>query len=214
MKKFLFNYILPPILSNLIKLWGKTLRIECLHPEIEEQLRRLHTPHILTGWHQHIFLIFYYFRGWKEVTALISPSTDGDLLAGMCRWMGYNVVRGSSYKQPIASSRVLVKALRQNLKVGIVADGSRGPYHVAQTGTLHLARLTGTPYSTCSWDARWKYQFNSWDRFLLPLPFSRCRVGFGPLFTIPRDADEATLEAKRQELEDTLNHLQEQVALR
>ena len=214
MKKFLFNYVLPPILTGLVYLWGKTLRIECLHPEIAQELRHPGRPHILTGWHQHIFLIFYFFHGWKEVTALISPSTDGDLLAGMCRWMGYRVVRGSSYKQPVASSRVLIKALRQNLKVGIIADGSRGPYHVAQPGALHLARLTGAPYCGCSWDARWKYQLNSWDRFLLPLPFSRCRVTFGPFFTIPRDADEATLEAKRQELEDSLNHLQAEVTWR
>lgn len=214
MKKFLFNHILPPILAGLIWVWGKSLRIECLDPDIEEKLRELHRPHIFTGWHQHIFLIFYYFRGWKEITVLISPSTDGDLLAGMCKWMGYSVVRGSSYKQPVASSRVLIKELRKNKKIGIVADGSRGPRHVAQVGALHLARLTGSPYSACSWDARWKYQFNSWDRFMIPLPFSRCRVGFGPFFSIPRDDDEATLEAKRRELEDELKRLQEAVSWR
>ncbi|CCQ89556.1 conserved hypothetical protein [Nitrospina gracilis 3/211] len=214
MKKFLFNQILPPLIFFLVHLWFKTLRIEIMNPEIEREVFRQGRPHVLTCWHQHLGMFFYHFRGWKELTILISPSTDGDLAARMCKWMGYHVVRGSSYKQPTASTRTLIRALKKNLTVGIMADGSRGPRHVAQMGTLYLSRLTGTPYSACSWDARWKIQFKSWDRFMLPLPFSRCRIAYSPFRDLPRKADNALLETHRGELEAELKRLAQEVSFR
>ena len=209
MKKFLFNTVLPPILGTLIVLWCKTLRIENLDPETDRDLRTVSGPHILTSWHSRIFLIFYYYRGLSDLSLLVSPSTDGDLLAGLCRWMGYRVVRGSSYKKTVSASRTVVKTLKDGFKAGIVADGSRGPRHIAQIGTLHLARIAKATYSGVSWEARWKYEFNSWDRLLLPLPFSRCRIRCSPILSLPLDPPPAAhdLETKREELEEILNHL-------
>lgn len=212
MKKLLFNYILPPILYSILTLWFKTLRIECMDPNMKREIFKDGRPHILTCWHQHLGLLYYHLRGWEDLTILISPSTDGDLAARMSQIAGYRVVRGSSYKQPVASSRSLLRALKQGLSIGIMADGSRGPLHVAQMGAVYLSRITGAPYSAISWDARWKIQLNSWDRFILPLPFSRCRVQYGPFVTVPRNADDAQLEAHRQELENQLKQLAEEVS--
>jgi len=213
MKKFLFNTLLPPILGWTILLWCKSLRIENLDPDMERTLRAVSGPHILTFWHSHIFLIPYYFRDRSDVSIMVSPSTDGDLIANLCRWMGFQVVRGSSFKKAVSSSRSLVRTLKDGLKVVIVADGSRGPRHVVQAGTLHLAQLTGATYSVCSWDARWKHEFNSWDRFILPLPFSRCRIHFGPILSFDKDAPEGRPpESKREELEEILHRITGQCA--
>lgn len=212
MKKFLYNYILTPMLIALGTLWFKSLRIECENPEVVQNLRRSHRPHIITCWHQHLILVFYYLRGWRDLTILISPSADGDIAARLCQWLGFQTVRGSSFKQPLASSRALLQALKKNRKVAVIADGSRGPRHKVQSGILRLSQISGATYSACSWDARWKYQFNSWDQFLLPLPFSHCRIRFGPPDTVPRSADATLLEAKARELEASLNRLQKEVA--
>ena len=138
---------------------------------------------------------------------MISPSGDGDFTARLSRWMGYKVVRGSSYKNTLASTRTLIKLLRQGHKSGIVADGSRGPRHQAQVGPIQIARITNSALFPITYAADWKYEFKSWDRFVLPLPFSRCRFICGPAITIPKDADDDLIEQKRQELEDTLNRL-------
>lgn len=211
MKKFLFNIFLPPILGSIILLWCKTLRIENLDPEAERALRAVSGPHILTFWHSRIFLTLYYFRDRSDVSIMVSPSSDGDLIASLCCWMGYKVVRGSSFKKPVSSSRSLARTLNEGNKAAIVADGSRGPRHVVQRGTLHLAQLTGATYSGFSWDARWKHEFNSWDRFILPFPFSPCRVQCGPLLSLAKNPSEGRPpESKREELEQNLNRITEQ----
>ncbi len=208
MKKFLFNIFLPPFLGWIILLWCKTLRIKNLDPEMEKKLRAVEGPHILTFWHSRIFLILYYFRDRSDVSIMVSPSSDGDLIANLCLWMGYKVVRGSSFKKAVSSSRSLVKTLNEGKKAAVIADGSRGPRRIAQMGTLHLARVTGATYSGCSWDAQWKYEFNSWDRFILPFPFSRCRIHFGPILILEKDLiQNHYLELKRSELEGVLNRI-------
>lgn len=212
MKRFLYNYLLVPLLIAVGTLWFKSLRIECKNPEAVRALRESGKPHILTCWHQHLILMFYYLRGWNDLTILISPSADGDIAAGLCDHLGFRVVRGSSYKQPLTSSRGLVKTLRQNLKIAVIADGSRGPRHVAQPGILRISQVTGAPYTICAWDARWKLRFNSWDHFLLPLPFSRCRIAFGPtLPALPKGAGGDLFEERRQEFENALMDLTRQV---
>jgi lysophospholipid acyltransferase (LPLAT)-like uncharacterized protein len=61
--------------------------------------------------------------------------------------------------------------------------------------------------------ARWKLEFRSWDRFLVPLPGSRVVVAYGEPVVVPSDADAALVEQKRQELESILLKLSEEVSL-
>ncbi len=207
MKKILFNYILPPIIYYLIRVWALTWRISNLNPELDRAIRNHPGRCIITSWHSRLFYLFYHFRGDSDWTFMISPSRDGDLMARLSGWMGYQVVRGSSYKNTLAGTRTLVKLLKQGRKSGIVADGSRGPRHQAQAGPIQIARITNSVLFPISCSADWKYEFKSWDRMVLPLPFSRCRFTCGPAITIPKDADDALIRQKQQELEDTLNRL-------
>ncbi|PIP72027.1 MAG: hypothetical protein COW89_08725 [Nitrospinae bacterium CG22_combo_CG10-13_8_21_14_all_47_10] len=209
MKKLLFNYVLPYLLFGLIYLWCLTLRSKNLNEEEENHFKNLAGPYILTLWHGRIFYLFYYLRRHPEYFLLISPSEDGDLLARLARLMGYSVIRGSTYKKAVPAARSLIKVLRKNNKIIIIADGSRGPRCVAQSGSVQLAGITGAPIFPMTFGARNKVVLNSWDRFVIPLPFTRCTLNFSSPISLARRADEQSIEEKRLELENTLNLITE-----
>lgn len=210
MKAFLFKYILPPIIWSILHLWCLTIRVKILNPEVYNKIRTRLGKGVLTLWHSHLFYLAYHFRGMRDLHVLVSPSKDGDLIANVARMFGYKVVRGSSFKKTIPGTRECIGLLKKNVKVGLIADGSRGPYHLAQPGSLQLSRITGAPIYTLTWHARPSYVFSSWDRFILPLPFSRVTLNFGPPMTVSPDADKETIGKKQHELTSLLNKITEE----
>ena len=207
MKSILFNYILPPILWLVIHLWCMTLRKKILNPEIERDLREKSGKAVYTFWHSHQFYIFYHFRGLNKYHMMISPSKDGDLLARVGKLFGYKVVRGSSFKRTLPGTRECIGLLKKDSKVVIIADGSRGPYHKAQAGSVQLARMTGAPVYALTYDAHPKYELSSWDKFILPLPFSKVTLNYSSPLTVPQNADKEAIQQKQDELTDLLNEL-------
>ena len=207
MKKFLFNYVIPYLLYVLVYLWCATLRKKNLNIEAEGKINNLTEPNILTLWHGRIFYIFYYLRNRPDYFLLISPSSDGDLLAKLARLMGYSVIRGSSFKRAVPAARSLIRVLREGHKIIIIADGSRGPRCVAQTGSIRLAGITKLPLFPMTFSAKRKVVLNTWDRFILPLPFTCCGINFGPPIYVSSRSSEELVEEKRTELENNLRQL-------
>ena len=205
MKKFLFRYVLPYIIYVLIYLCCITIRCRNNSPENEDYFKNLSGQYILTLWHSRIFYLFYYFRNRPDLNLLISPSEDGDLLARLAVLMGYSVIRGSTYKNSFTAARQLIAVLKKNKNIIVIADGSRGPRHKAQPGTVVLARITGSPLIPMTYKAERKFELDSWDRFLLPLPFTKCTLDFGKPLLLPKNADKEFVEKKLKELESSLN---------
>jgi hypothetical protein len=141
---------------------------------------------------------------------LISPSEDGDLLARLARLMGYSVIRGSTYKKAVSSARALIKVLQREERIIIIADGSRGPRIKAQPGSIQIAGITDAPLIPMTFGAKRKLELNSWDRFVIPLPFTRCTVSFGQPIPIPLRPDAELVKKKQNELEGALNRLTEE----
>ena len=207
MKKLLFNYVIPYLLFGVVYLWCMTLRSKNLNEEEENHFKNLTGPYILTLWHGRIFYLFYYLRRHPDYFLLISPSEDGDLLARLARLMGYSVIRGSTYKKAVSAARSLIKVLRRNQRIIIIADGSRGPRCVAQPGSVQLAGITGAPIFPMTFGAKNKVILNSWDQFAIPLPFTRCTLNFSSPISLPQKSSEQTIEEKRFELENALNRI-------
>ena len=207
MKKILFNYVLPYLLFGLVYLWCLTLRSKNLNEKEERHFKSLTGPYILTLWHGRIFYLFYYLRRHPDYFLLISPSEDGDLLASLARLMGYSVIRGSSYKKAVPAARSLIKVLRRNQRIIIIADGSRGPRCVAQSGSLQLAGITGAPVFPMTFGSKNKLVLNSWDKFIIPMPFTRCTVNFDSPIALDRKSFEQGIEDKRLKLENALNRI-------
>jgi len=209
MKKFLFNFVLPYLLYVLILVWCFTIRKTRKKTEAEDYFRNLCGSYVLTLWHGRIFYLFYHLRHRSDFHLLISPSVDGDLLARLARLMGYSVIRGSTFKKAISSARSLIRVLRRGDRIIIIADGSRGPRIKAQSGSIQIAAITNSPIIPMTYGAKRKIELNTWDRFVLPLPFSHCTINFGDHIAVPSHPDAKMIEEKQKELETSLNFLTE-----
>jgi lysophospholipid acyltransferase (LPLAT)-like uncharacterized protein len=176
-----------------------------------EKLMISASPVIYTTWHCHLLSPLFYarrFRGPKLPPVLMaSPSRDGEFIAEVARGLGFIVFSGSRRKGGVQALRQMAAWFHRGHSCGMIADGSRGPARVAQKGVLYLARETQGSIIPLAVAARRKVTFDSWDRFEMPLPFSRLALLAGePLRVRPEDRGPA-LEDRRQELEDRLNRL-------
>ena len=107
------------------------------------------------------------------LTLLISRSFDGELFTRTAKLLGFLAVRGSSSRDGAPGLRNLQRAYLDGHYCAITADGPRGPSMVAKPGVAHLAQLVDAPVRTCYLHPHRAWQLRSWDRFLIPKPFSR-----------------------------------------
>ena len=148
----------------------------------------------------------YRNRGAYVIT---SKSADGEILTRLLGSFGFKTVRGSSSR---GGTRALVD-LARHIKAGsdsaIAVDGPRGPRHEVKAGTILLAKLTGCSIIPSAASLSRYRQFNSWDRYRIPKLGSRALVVFGEAMTVPPDADDELMEAKRAELQGQMIALQQ-----
>jgi hypothetical protein len=163
-------------------------------------------PGIVAFWHNRIFLMPRLLR-MRPAAVLISASRDGAKLVRIVEGLGVTCVRGSSSRRGRQALRELTRYVRDGYWIGITPDGPRGPRYKVQHGVISLAQLTGAAIHPVSYSVNWKITFNSWDRFIVPLPFARCVLRVGEPVTVPRDADDSQREACRARLEQQLIHL-------
>lgn len=171
-------------------------------------------PAIYCVWHNRLALsISIYDRFVRRVArtpgmaAMVSASKDGALLAAILECLNVEPVRGSSSRRGPQALLELTTWAERGYDLAITPDGPRGPCYRAQAGVMSLAQITGRPIVPASYHLSWKIRVRSWDRFQIPLPFSRCEVAMGKPIHVPRDADDAQREALRQELENTLKEI-------
>ncbi|HKJ63804.1 MAG TPA: lysophospholipid acyltransferase family protein [Desulfopila sp.] len=199
-------FVIPLLAAWLVRSWFVTCRIHEHDVEHLQRLRASGTPFIGTAWHYCVLGIFTICRKLSGIL-MISASADGDYLAGMAERLGYSVVRGSSNRKGAAAAKELIRELRRGKNSGLVADGSQGPARIAQLGPLWLAARAGVTILPFVYSASSYYTFNTWDRLILPKPFSRMDVFYGQPMTVPADVKMADMEEFRQKLEDALNTL-------
>jgi lysophospholipid acyltransferase (LPLAT)-like uncharacterized protein len=204
--------LLPIPVAWLIKAICATLRVQVVRGDIEQTVRARRRNVIYAFWHGHLLYLMSHYRD-SGVYILVSQSRDGDLLSHILQRFGLPAIRGSSSHSGRRSLLELVRLTRAGASAAIAPDGPRGPRHQVQSGIIALARLTEIPIMPVAVGARWKIEFQSWDRFLLPLPGSRVIVAYGEPVVVPSDAEAAMLEQKRQELEGKLLKLTEEVTL-
>jgi lysophospholipid acyltransferase (LPLAT)-like uncharacterized protein len=163
--------------------------------------------YIMAIWHSRILLFSYFFKGMNG-SILVSRSDDGEIIARILQAQGQETVRGSTKKGGLRAISRLIKELKNNSRPGaIIPDGPQGPRFQVQPGVILLAKKTGYPIIPASYSAKKIKVFSSWDRFVLPYPFTRCRMIFGKLISVPVNADQIVLENCRKALENELNHI-------
>ena len=116
----------------------------------------------------------------RRLTVMSSLSRDGELQARTLAGFGYEIVRGSTSRGGIRGFIGMKKKLEQGYHATFAVDGPRGPIYVVKPGVIHLAKRSGAPVIPMATSASPAYVFGkAWDRYLLPLPFSRCVMQFG-----------------------------------
>jgi len=165
-------------LGFLIRLWGRTLRIEA-DDATRAALSKTDEPLLFTLWHNRLFVapaIFRRFRRGKRLHALVSASKDGAWLAAFFETIGMDTVRGSSSRFGREALHTLVEQVQAGRDVGITPDGPRGPLYDFKGGSVLLARRTGATTLLFGATFAHAWRLPSWDHFAVPYPFSRIRV--------------------------------------
>lgn len=161
-------------------------------------------PVIVAFWHYGVILFPFLSRGGKWV-AMVSASKDGEYIARILESMGHVTVRGSKNRQGVSALKKMIEIMTEGRNAVLVADGSQGPPRKVQPGGVLLAAHSGCPILPVSWSASAYWTFRSWDRTVLPKPFSRIEVLIGPPLSIPRQSRGAGLETHRRQLEQELD---------
>ena len=168
-------------------------------------------PVIFALWHNRLCLCMKVYEGLvqghhrhERLAALISASKDGALLAGILENFGVQAVRGSSSRRGGQALLELTSWAELGYHLAVTPDGPRGPCYVVHDGVMALAQATGMPIVPYSCELGWKIRVKSWDRFQIPLPFSRCEMTFGEPIRVPRDATAEERGELREQLREAL----------
>jgi len=197
--------IVPRIVWALLWIFGRTWRFEVIAEEgvTPVLFGQKAGSEIYCFWHQCVLPCTIYFRK-SNAVILISQSFDGELITRILRMFGFDAVRGSSSR----GSREGLLGLNGVIETGrtaiFTADGPRGPIYQTKKGPIKLAQTTGAPIGAFHLQPEKAWVMNSWDRFLVPKPFTRIVVSWAQWTRVPADLQADDFESKRQELNDAL----------
>jgi len=148
-----------------------------------ESVRNDGIPAIYVTWHAQLLPSLWRHRG-EPMTLLVSGHRDGGRLADAVAAWGYHVVRGSSTRGGAAGLLGLTRALGRGETVALTPDGPRGPARVAKPGAIAAAQQTGAFILPMAASASAAWRTGSWDRFLVPQPFSTVRMVYEQPFMV------------------------------
>ena len=166
-------------------------------------------------WHQHMLFGVRALLDMRDdglrIGFLISPSVDGTAPALLVSRIGGHVIRGSSTHTGARALRDYYETIvKQEISPALTPDGPKGPLHEFKPGAVMLAQLTGKPILPVSVAASHAFRFPTWDRFELPLPFSRVAIAYGEPVKMPRGIDAESLARLQQEMAGRLQALQQE----
>jgi lysophospholipid acyltransferase (LPLAT)-like uncharacterized protein len=198
----MLDWLIVLIVTPLTHLLCLTLRIEELgRPDLGPRAKQTEPP-LWALWHETILPSVWWHRN-QDVHVMISSSRDGELITTMGRFFGYTAVRGSSTRGGDEATREMVEHLKAGKRCAITPDGPRGPRRQMKKGAVNIARLAGCPVVPFTFAAERCWRLRSWDRFIIPKPFSRAVFVYGEPILVPEKEgnDEKYLSKIQKELD-------------
>jgi lysophospholipid acyltransferase (LPLAT)-like uncharacterized protein len=175
LKQRLTLAIVPRLASVIIRCLGVTLRYEDVVDTGAATGYANPTAAIYVLWHRSLLSSAWRFRN-RNIAILISESFDGELIARTVQRLGFLPIRGSSSRGGAPGLRNMERAFLAGHNCAFTADGPRGPAFVAKPGAAQLATRLNTDVGAFYVLPQRAWQLRSWDRFLIPKPFSRVLV--------------------------------------
>ena len=199
---------------GLIKGLGRSVRLQIIGLENISSLLKNNKPGIGALWHGRTFLMIDQFRRTlktrTKICVLASKSMDGELIARTLRKLDYHIVRGSSTRGAVSGFMGLIDAMREGYDTIITVDGPRGPKEVVKSGVVLLAQKTGYPIVPLSCNCRKSWTISSWDRYILPKPFTSGVVVIGKPVYVPSVMSKDEFEQQRKTVESELHRITRQ----
>jgi lysophospholipid acyltransferase (LPLAT)-like uncharacterized protein len=191
---------LGPILIGLL---GKTLKIQWVGKENLDLIRKENKAVVYAFWHGRM-LVFTYSHRKRKIHVLISQHRDGEYIARIIHRLGFVSVRGSTTRGGSKALFEMCDKTAAGFDVAVSPDGPKGPGFRVHPGIIYVAQRSGMPIVPISNSAENRWNLSSWDRFLIPKPFSKTVIMLGePIYVAPESTPEQ-LEEKRRELEQRL----------
>lgn len=192
-----------------IRAWMRTLDYRAYFPDpLVDALHPAENPRIYILWHEYL-LTPLYLRGNCNLSMLLSKHRDADILDQVGRRLGFQCVRGSTYNGATSALREMSRRGR-SMHLTITPDGPRGPRRELAQGAVFLASRMQMPIVALGFGCDRPWRVKSWDRFAIPLPFSRVRAVVSPEIHIPAGLSREELEDQRISVEQTLNQLSDE----
>jgi lysophospholipid acyltransferase (LPLAT)-like uncharacterized protein len=191
----------------LVNLLGRTLRWQVEGAEHLDALAASGRPPVLGFWHGRILPATYFFRR-RGIVVITSENFDGEWIARIIERFGYLTARGSTSRGAKRALLQMKRVLEAGRAVAFTLDGPRGPARHAQAGAVWLAGATEHPLVPFHIEAERYWTLRSWDRTQIPRPFTATALAIGVPIPVPRDPDDAMIERKREELEQSLERLE------
>jgi lysophospholipid acyltransferase (LPLAT)-like uncharacterized protein len=200
-----------------LEFWWRTCRIQI---EGEERVKALVTEHgsiLPVCWHQHLLLVSRWAVGRRipgmKIGFLISPSRDGNAPSTLAQWYGATTIRGSSTHTGPQALRTMYKQIRdEKISPFITPDGPKGPRFEFKGGAIVLAQLCGVPVVPIAFSAKTASVMRTWDKFVLPRPFTKVVLQFGEPFMPPRKASAEELQQMQQQMAERMHETYRQAA--
>jgi lysophospholipid acyltransferase (LPLAT)-like uncharacterized protein len=195
----------PRIVWMLVSIFGRTWRFEVIAEDGVTPVLcgEKPGPEVYCFWHQCVLPCTIYFRR-SQAVILISRSFDGELITRILHMFGFGAVRGSSSRGGSEGLRGLKNVIETGRTAIFTADGPRGPIYQTKMGPIKLAQATGAPIGAFHLEPERAWVMNSWDRFLVPKPFTRIAVSWAQWTRVPAELPPDQFESKREELNDAL----------
>jgi lysophospholipid acyltransferase (LPLAT)-like uncharacterized protein len=158
--------------------------------------------------HDELFALMHVRRDLRLAT-VVSRSRDGEYLARLLHSLGLKTARGSSSRGGLSALTGMERLMRGEQRHGVITvDGPVGPRHIVKQGAIVLAFRVPALLVPVRLFPRRAVVFNSWDRFQLPLPFSRVDIVFGTPYAVTlAELKAGDVERERAELQQRLNEL-------
>ena len=190
------------IIYPFINLWGSSF---CFNIERKNKWLKIKKNQVIIAfWHKHFFIANFLFRGWK-ICALVSPSRDGELEAYLLQKLGFKCVRVSSAKFNPNALLKLRKYIKDKYHIAIVLDGSRGPIYDIKPGIVWLSYRFNLPMLFIYFHPTIHFTLNTWDKTVLPLPFSTIKVNWNilsPFNKFEKNTGKSIIKSLMERLEE------------
>jgi lysophospholipid acyltransferase (LPLAT)-like uncharacterized protein len=187
----------------LIRILTATWRVR-----VVDQTAGFTGPRICVAWHENIAsLASYGLSIRKHLTLLVSASRDGEAGVRVAKKFGLETLRGSSSRRSLAALREVIRASQAGRWIGLLVDGPRGPAREPKPGASMTSAITGVPVVPVAAHVKSFWRLNSWDRTIIPFPFTKIEVIVGEPIPPPSGTDRKEIKRHSQAIADALSRL-------